>query len=423
MKIIVYNNISKKEKVNVMNVLERFLNYVKFDTQSETDVEQYPSTQKQMDLLQFLKKELVELDIDASIDEYGYLIGRIPSNLQKQVPKLALIAHVDTSPDASGKDVKARIVKQYDGKNIILNEEANIILKPEIFPSLKKNIKQDLVVTDGTTLLGADDKLGVAEIMTIAEYISKNPKFEHGEIVILFTPDEEVGNGTKYIDMKALNADFGYTLDGSTVGEIAYENFNAASARVVIHGKSVHPGSAKNKMLHSVNVAYEFDKLLPEKMRPEHTENYEGFNHLIQIKGSVEKSTIDYIIRNHNRELFESQKEDFMNACESINRKYGDKTCILELKDSYFNMNEILKDYQYVIDMAIEATKEEGIEPIIEPIRGGTDGARLTYLGLPCPNLGTGGYNYHGPFEYASVQEMNKAVEIVKRVITKTTQL
>ncbi len=406
-----------------MKVIDRFLNYVAFDTQSKSDVEQYPSTLKQLDLLKFLNKELEALNIDSSIDEYGYLIGRIPSNIEKQVPKLALIAHVDTSPDASGKDVKARIVPHYDGGKIILNEESNIVLNPEIFPSLENNIGHDLVVTDGTTLLGADDKLGVAEIMTIAEYIFHNPNFKHGEIVLLFTPDEEVGNGTKFIDMKTLNADFGYTLDGGTVGEIAYENFNAASARVHINGKSVHPGSAKNKMLHSVNVAYEFDQLVPSKKRPQFTENYEGFNHLIQIKGNVEKSVIDYIIRNHDRELFESQKEEFISACEKINKKYGDKTCILEIKDSYFNMNEILKDYQYVLDIAITATKEEGVEPIIEPIRGGTDGARLTYLGLPCPNIGTGGYNYHGPFEYASIQEMNKAVEIIKRIVTKTTEL
>lgn len=406
-----------------MKVLERFFNYVKFDTQSKSDVDDYPSTAKQLELLKFLKKELDELGINNDIDEYGYLIGRIESNIDKDVPKLALIAHVDTSPDASGKDVKARIIENYDGSNIVLNEEHNVILKPSVFPSLKTNIGQDLVVTDGTTLLGADDKLGVAEIMTIAEYITNNPEYKHGEIVILFTPDEEVGNGTKFIDMKKLNADFGYTLDGGTVGEIAYENFNAAGARVTIHGKSVHPGSAKDKMVHSVNVAYEFDHLLPETKRPQYTENYEGFNHLITINGSVEKTQLIYIIRNHDRDLFEKQKEEFINASELINKKYGDQSCILEIQDQYFNMNEILKDYKYVVDIAINSIKEEGIDPIIEPIRGGTDGARLTYLGLPCPNLGTGGYNYHGPYEYASIQEMNKAVEIVKRIITKTTEL
>ena len=406
-----------------MKVIERFLNYIKFDTQSKADVDEYPSTKKQLDLLNHLKSELDDLNILSSIDEYGYLIARIPSNIDKEAPKLALIAHVDTSPDASGKNVKARIIENYNGKEIILNEEQNIMLSPSVFPSLKNNVGQDIVVTDGTTLLGSDDKLGVAEIMTIAEYIVNNPDFKHGELVLLFTPDEEVGNGTKYIDIKKVDADFGYTLDGGTVGEIAYENFNAAGARVTIKGKSVHPGSAKNIMLHSVNVAYEFDHLLPDNKRPQNTEGYEGFNHLISINGSVEKSQIIYIIRNHNRGLFEDQKEEFINASEVINKKYGDQTCILEIQDQYFNMNEILVNYRHIVDTAIEAIKETNIEPIIEPIRGGTDGARLTYLGLPCPNLGTGGYNFHGPYEYASIQEMNIAIEIVKKIITKTSQL
>jgi len=333
---------------------------------------------------------------------------------------MALIAHVDTSPDASGYQVSPRIIEQYDGSEIILNEEENIIIKPSVFPSLATNIGHDLVVTDGTTLLGADDKLGVAEIMTIAQYLIDNPEVLHGEIVIVFTPDEEVGDGTKYLDVKKVNADFGYTLDGGKVGEIAYENFNAASARVTINGKSVHPGSAKNKMVSSIMVAYEFDSFLPPHMKPEATEAYEGFNHMIQIRGTVEKTILDYIIRNHDRTMFESQKEFFAFASETINKKYGDRTCILEITDSYFNMAEILKDHQYIIDVAIASIKEQGLDPIIEPIRGGTDGARLTYMGLPCPNLGTGGYNYHGPFEYASIQEMNLAVEIVKSIIQKT---
>jgi tripeptide aminopeptidase len=406
-----------------MNIIERFLDYVKFDTQSKTDVTEYPSTAKQLDLLKHLKKELDTLEISTDLDKYGYLIGRIPSNIEKKVPVLALIAHVDTSPDASGKDIKTRIIKNYDGKDIILNEEHNIIMKTSVFPNLKENIGHDIIVTDGTTLLGADDKLGVAEIMAIAEFIQVTPEFKHGEIVILFTPDEEVGNGTEYIDVRNLNADFAYTLDGSRVGEIAYENFNAAGAKVTIHGKSVHPGSAKNKMLHSVKVSNEFGMQLPKDMCPELTEEYEGFNHLITCKGNVEKTELVYIIRNHNRELFEKQKEDFINACEAINKKYGDQTCILEIIDQYFNMNEILKDHQYIVDIAKEAIKESGLEPIIEPIRGGTDGARLTYLGLPCPNLGTGGYNFHGPFEYCSIQEAEIAVEIVKKIITKTTKL
>jgi tripeptide aminopeptidase len=406
-----------------MNVLERFLNYVRFDTQSEMDVESYPSTETQLILLNILKDELTDLGIDAKIDEYGYVIGRIPSNLDKAVPSMALIAHVDTSPDTSGKDVKPRIIKDYDGKAIVLNEEHNIIMKPEVFPNLNELVGHDLVVTDGTTLLGADDKLGVAEIMTVAEFLTNNPDYPHGEIVILFTPDEEVGNGTKFIDMRKLKADFGYTLDGNVVGEISYENFNAAGARITIHGKSVHPGSAKNKMLHSVKVSHEFGMQLPRDMCPEETEGYEGFNHLIQVKGNVEKTELYYIIRNHDREIFEKQKDDFLNAAETINKKYGDGTCLIDIEDQYFNMYEIVKEYPYIIDIAKESIKEVGIEPVIEPIRGGTDGARLTYLGLPCPNLGTGGNNFHGPYEYASINDMEKAVEIVKLIIKKVSNL
>jgi len=406
-----------------MKIIERFLKYVKFDTQSKVEVEEYPSTAKQLKLLKYLKEELIELKIEANLDEYGYVIGKIPSNVNKKVPVLALIAHVDTSPDASGKDINARIIKNYDGKNIVLNDTHNIVLKPSVFPSLKDNVGDDIIVTDGNTLLGADDKLGVSEIMAVAEYLQENPEFKHGEIVILFTPDEEVGNGTQYIDVRKLNADFAYTLDGGKVGEIAYENFNAAGAKITIHGKSVHPGSAKNKMLHSVRVAQEFGMFLPMEMTPELTEGYEGFNHLITCKGNVEKTELTYIIRNHNRELFEKQKEDFINATEVINKKYGDQTCILEIVDQYFNMNEILKDHKYIVEVAKEAIKEVGLDPIIEPIRGGTDGARLTYLGLPCPNLGTGGYNFHGPYEYCSIQEAEKAAEIVLKIITKTTEL
>jgi tripeptide aminopeptidase len=406
-----------------MKIIERFLKYVKFDTQSKVEVEEYPSTAKQLKLLKYLKEELIELKIEANLDEYGYIIGKIPSNVNKKVPVLALIAHVDTSPDASGKDINARIIKNYDGKNIVLNDTHNIVLKPSVFPSLKDNVGDDIIVTDGNTLLGADDKLGVSEIMAVAEYLQENPEFKHGEIVILFTPDEEVGNGTQYIDVRKLNADFAYTLDGGKVGEIAYENFNAAGAKITIHGKSVHPGSAKNKMLHSVRVAQEFGMFLPMEMTPELTEGYEGFNHLITCKGNVEKTELTYIIRNHNRELFEKQKEDFINATEVINKKYGDQTCILEIVDQYFNMNEILKDHKYIVEVAKEAIKEVGLDPIIEPIRGGTDGARLTYLGLPCPNLGTGGYNFHGPYEYCSIQEAEKAAEIVLKIITKTTEL
>lgn len=401
-----------------MNVLERFLNYIKFDTQSKSDVEEYPSTKKQLVLLNFLLEELKKLNIDASIDEYGYVIGRIKSNHKKTTKTVALIAHVDTSPDASGKDVEAKIIKNYDGGIIVLNNQKNIILDPKTFPNLKDKIGDDLVVTDGTTLLGADDKLGVAEIMDFAEFVVNNPNYEHGDIVIVFTPDEEVGNGTKFFDVKKVNADFGYTLDGSKVGEIAYENFNAATARVTLNGKSVHPGSAKNKMLSSIDLSYEFNNLLPKFMRAEITENYEGFNHLISVNGAVEKTEMIYIIRNHDKTIFEKQKQDFIMNCDYLNKKYGANTVELNIADSYYNMREVLDDYPEIINIAIKAIKENHLDPIIEPIRGGTDGARLTFMGLPCPNLGTGGYNFHGPFEYASIKEMSIAVEIIKSIVS-----
>lgn len=406
-----------------MNVLERFLNYVKFDTQSNTDSANYPSTEKQLVLLNHLLKELEAMNITASIDEYGYVIGRIPTNLKKPVKTVALIAHVDTSPDASGKDVVAKMVKNYDGKRITLNEELQIFLDPVVFPNLKDKIGDDLITTDGTTLLGADDKLGVAEIMAFAEFVMNNPEYEHGEIVIVFTPDEEVGNGTKFFDTKKVNADFGYTLDGSKVGEIAYENFNAATAKVTINGKSVHPGSAKNKMLSAIDVAYEFNQLLPKYMRPEITENYEGFNHLLKIDGVVEKCQMTYIIRNHDKAIFEKQKQDFYLNQKYLNEKYDSNTVKIDITDSYYNMREILDNNQNIVNIAIKAIKANGINPIIEPIRGGTDGARLTFMGLPCPNLGTGGYNFHGPYEYASVKEMNIALEIIKTLIFEVTRL
>jgi len=406
-----------------MNLLERFLNYVKFDTQSKIDTDEYPSTKKQLVLLNYLVDELNAMKIETVIDDYGYVIGKIKSNLNKSAKTIALIAHVDTSPDASGKDVKARIIKNYQGDKIILNSDKDIILNPIVFPNLNDKIGDDLIVTDGTTLLGADDKLGVAEIMDFAEFVVNNPDYLHGEIVIVFTPDEEVGNGTLYFETKKVGADFGYTLDGSKVGEIAFENFNAATAKILINGKSVHPGSAKNKMLNAIDVAYEFNNLLPKFMRAEITEGYEGFNHLLHISGAVEKAEMTYIIRNYNRGIFENQKLDFLVNKDYLNKKYGPNTICVEISDSYFNMKEVLDNHQEVIDLAIKAIQKNGLDPIIEPIRGGTDGARLTFMGLPCPNLGTGGYNFHGPYEYASVKEMYLAVEIIKTIVTDVTKL
>ena len=400
-----------------MKLIDRFLKYVGYDTQSNPNSKTYPSTEKQWELLKELVKELQSMNIEVTIDEYGYVIGRIPSNVDHKTKTLALIAHVDTSPDASGKDVKPRIIKNYDGGQIVLNKEKNMVLDPKKFPNLKDKVGDDLIVTDGTTLLGADDKLGVAEIMTIAAYLQENKDVKHGEIVIVFTPDEEVGTGTEYINIKHINADFGFTLDGSKVGEIAYENFNAATAKITMIGQSVHPGSAKNKLVNSLDLANEFYGLLPKGLKPELTEDYEGFNHLVSQSGTVEKTEMVVIIRHHDKEQFNKQKADFKVIQSFINEKYGYQACLLDIQDSYFNMKEVLNDYQTELNIAIDAIKENGLNPIIEPIRGGTDGARLSYMGLPCPNLGTGGYNFHGPYEYASIKEMNIAVEIVKTII------
>ncbi len=400
-----------------MKAYERLLNYVTFNTQSDPDSKTYPSTNQQLTLLNHLLNELRSMGVEASIDHYGYVIGKIPANTTKSIPKLALIAHVDTSPDASGNGIKPRIIHSYNGDSIVLNKEKNILLSPEIFPHLSRSIGHDLIVTDGTTLLGADDKAGVAEIMTVVDYLQSNPSVLHGEIRIVFTPDEEVGRGTDYINIDAIDADFGFTLDGSAVGEIAYENFNAASAKLTFHGVSVHPGSAKNKMINAINLAYEFDSMLSKEKRPETTSGYEGFNHLSHIIGACELARTQYIIRNHDKQEFENQKQSFVEAKNRMNQAYKAERCELVIEDSYYNMKTILDQHPTIIDLAMNAIRQQGIDPIVEPIRGGTDGARLTYMGLPCPNLGTGGYNFHGPYEYADIQEMDQAVEIVKTII------
>ena len=342
--------------------------------------------------------------------------SKIKGNSSKKLPKVALIAHVDTSHDASGKNIKASIISNYQGGSIKINQIKNTEISPETFPKLKNAIGHDLIVTDGTTLLGADDKAGVAEIMTFVEYVQTHPDYLHGDIRIVFTPDEEIGKGTDHLDVKKIDADFAYTLDGSAAGEIAYENFNAASAKITFFGKSVHPGSAKNKMINAINIAYEFDHLLPKDLRPETTEGYEGFNHLTQIEGACELAKSQYIIRNHDRVLFENQKSDFINVAKTINEKYGYTACEISINDSYYNMKDILENQKHIVEIALEAIRKTGLYPIVEPIRGGTDGARLTYMGLPCPNLGTGGYNFHGPYEYADIQEMDLAVEIIKTI-------
>ena len=402
-----------------MNVIDRFLNYVKIDTQSSSTSSTAPSTMKQFDLANVLKKEMEELQFqDIYLDEHGVLYGTIPGNCDLE-PTIGFIAHMDTSPDMSGKNVKPRIIKDYDGSVIVLNEEENIFMDPHEFPSLKDHLHHDLIVTDGTTLLGADDKAGIAEIMSMAEYLITHPEISHGTIKVAFTPDEEVGRGTEHFDVPYFNADFAYTVDGGTIENIDYENFNAASCEVTIHGKGIHPGSAKHKMINAVLVAMEFQSLLPVFDNPAYTEGYEGFNHLNQMSGNVDVATMEYIIRNHDEQLLEKQKQDFRNAAEFLNKKYGYTIIELDIQDSYANMRKHIEKDMRVIDRAKKAMVSVDITPKSAAIRGGTDGANLTYQGLPCPNLGTGGYHAHGKYEYASINEMEKCVELLIAIAKK----
>ncbi|MEA5093434.1 MAG: peptidase T [Sedimentibacter saalensis] len=401
-----------------MKVHERFLNYVKFDTQSVPDVEIIPSSDKQKILGQYLVEEMKSLGIkDAFMDEHCYVYGTLEKNTDKNTPVIGFIAHMDTSPDMPGNDIKARIIENYDGSDIVLNSEKDITMKTEMFEHLLNYVGNDLIVTDGTTLLGADNKAGIAEILSMAEYFVNNPDVEHGTIKIAFTPDEEVGSGADMFDVKGFGADFAYTVDGGELGEIEYENFNAASAKVTINGVNIHPGSAKNKMKNSILIGMEFQNMLPIHERPDSTENYEGFSHLNDMSGDVEKTHLNYIIRDHSNEKFEAKKDRFLKTADFLNSKYGEGTVIVELKDSYYNMKEKILPHMHIIETAKQALLNIGIEPEIVPIRGGTDGARLSYMGLPCPNLCTGGHNYHGRYEYIPVQSMEKVVEMLKEIV------
>ena len=402
----------------MMTVLERFLNYVKIDTEAKDEQEMVPSTSKQRNLAELLAKELKEMGAsNVRIAEHCYVYATIPSNTDKKVPALGFVSHMDTSPAMSGKDVKPRVVEKYDGGDIVLNEALGITLSPKRFPKLRNSIGDDLVVTDGTTLLGADDKAGIAEIMTMAEFLLTHKEIPHGDIQIGFTPDEEVGRGVDFFDVKGFGAEFAYTVDGGTLGEIEYENFNAAGARVKIQGTSIHPGYAKGKMLNAILLGMELQNMLPVAQNPAYTEGYEGFYHLDHISGGVEEATMAYIIRDHDRQKFEEKKDYFKKVCDYLNEKYGEGTFTLEMKDSYYNMKEMVEPHMHLIDNAKKAMQELGIKPLIRPIRGGTDGARLSYMGLPCPNLCTGGENYHGKYEYVSVQSMEKTVEILLKII------
>lgn len=405
-------------------VVDKFLKYVTIDTQSDEDSTTSPSTEKQKDLARLLVGELKEMGAsDVRMDEeYGYVYATIPSTLKeegKEVPVIGFIAHMDTSPAVSGKDVKPRIVENYDGKDIVLNQELNIILPVEENPELLEYEGKKLIVTDGTTLLGADDKAGVAEIMTMAQTLLAHPEKEHGTIRIAFTPDEEVGRGVDHFDVEGFQGDYAYTVDGGALGELEYESFNAAGARLHVNGYSVHPGSAKNKMLNAILLAQEFQSLLPVFETPAATEGYEGFYHADRMTGTVESAQVDYIIRDHARELFEKKKAYFREAADFLNKKYGKEIFTVEMQDSYYNMKEkIYPENAHLIDTAVKAMEEAGVTPLIAPIRGGTDGSRLSFMGLPCPNLCTGGMNYHGRYEYVCIESMEKCVEIILNIIS-----
>ena len=402
------------------DVVERFLRYVSVDTQSMDDQEAYPSTEKQWELARLLKDELLRMGAsEVALDEYSYVTATIPATTDKEVPVLGFIAHMDTSPACSGTDVKPQLHKAYDGGDILLNESSGLSMKVSEFPELKQDTGNDLITTDGTTLLGADDKAGVAEIMAMAEYLLSHPEIPHGTIKIAFTPDEEVGRGTDFFDVESFGADVAYTVDGGELGELEYENFNAASAKVRIHGISIHTGTAKGKMVNALHVGMEFHGMLPVFENPAFTEGYEGFFHLDSMNGGVELADMKYLIRDHDMAKFEQKKETMKEIAAYLNRKYGEDTVELDIRDSYFNMREKIEPHRYLIDIATEAMRDIGVEPIVRPIRGGTDGARLSYKGLPCPNLFTGGHNFHGRFEYISVQAMEKVVELLVRIVEK----
>ncbi len=399
------------------SILDRFIRYVKIDTQSQHDSESYPSTAKQLDLAKLLEKELRELGLsDVELDQYGYVTATLASNIEKDCPTVGFIAHMDTSPDASGENVKPRIIENYDGKDILLNEEENLILSPQVFPNLLKYKGESIVVTDGTTLLGADDKAGIAAIMDAMRYLLEHPEVKHGKIKVGFTPDEEVGAGVEYFDVPKYGADFAYTIDGGETGELEYESFNAAGARLIIKGVSVHPGTAKGVMRNALLVAMEFQSLLPVFDRPEHTEKREGFIHLTQMSGLVEEAQLNYIIRDHDRQLFEAKKQIVRDAADYLQTKYGEDVVELEIKDQYYNMGDVLKEHPEVVELARAAYRDLGIEPREIPIRGGTDGSRLSFMGLPTPNIFCGGHNGHGPFEFLSVSGLEKSRDVIVKI-------
>ena len=400
-----------------MALVERFLKYVSFDTQSSEETEVTPSTPGQMVFAKYLKEELESLGLeDITLDEHGYLFATLPANIDKPVPTIGFIAHMDTSPDMSGKDVSPRIVQNYDGSDIVLCAEENVVLSPSQFPELLDHKGEDLIVTNGKTLLGADDKAGIAEIVSAIVYLKEHPEIKHGKIRIGFNPDEEIGLGAHKFDVEKFGCDWAYTMDGGEVGELEFENFNAASAKITFKGRNVHPGYAKNKMVNSIRVANRFCAMLPAHETPEHTEGYEGFYHLISFNGDVEQTTVAYIIRDHDRARFESRKKKIERFISEINAEYGEGTATLELRDQYYNMREKIEPVMHIIDTAFAAMEAVGVKPNVKPIRGGTDGAQLSFKGLPCPNIFAGGLNFHGRYEFAPIQNMEKAMMVIVKI-------
>lgn len=398
-------------------LLNRFLSYVKINTMSNDQSTSFPSSTVQVSFAKELAKECERIGLqDVTVDDYGYVFATLPGNIDKEVPVIGFIAHMDTVPDFAGDHVNPQIVEDYKGGNITLNAAHNIVLSPAQFPILDTLVGEKLITTDGTTVLGSDDKAGIAEILTAMEYLIGHPEIKHGPIRVGFTPDEEIGRGVDYFDVKRFNAQFAYTIDGCNLGELQYENFNAASATVHINGVSVHPGSAKGKMVNSMSIACEYQSLLPAMEVPEHTDGHEGFYHLHDMKGSIEDTTLHYIIRDHDKETFEKRKQTMQGLVHVLNQKYGEGTVTIEIKDSYFNMAEVIKEHPEVMELAKKAFKEVGVEPLISPIRGGTDGARLSFMGLPCPNIFTGGYNCHGKYEFAVASHMLQATKIIIKI-------
>lgn len=400
-----------------INVVDRFIKYAKIDTQSDENSDQTPSTLKQFNLAKEIERELIEMGMtDVSLDNNCYLMATLPANSDTNIPTIGFIAHLDTSPDMSGENVRPRIVEQYDGEDILLNEELNIVLSPNDFPELLDYVGEDLIVSDGTTLLGADDKAGIAEIITAMQYFLDHPEIKHGKVRIAFTPDEEIGRGADKFDVQKFDADWGYTVDGGEVGEFEYENFNAASAKVVIRGRNVHPGYAKNKMINALCVGNELINMLPANERPEFTEGYEGFFHITSLNGTVEEAELSLIIRDHDRQMFERRKKILQEAVNFMNERYPNRLQ-LELRDQYYNMREKIEPVNHVIDYALRAMQEVGVTPKVKPIRGGTDGARLSFMGLPCPNIFTGGLNFHSRYEFIPVRSMEKATQVIEKIV------